>query len=48
MAFLRPTPIYQPITDISKTFKSCFALHYPKFVVFYALLFFKNFKNLDL
>jgi len=46
--FLWPILIYQPITDISKTFKSCFALHYPNFVVFYALLFFKKLKNQDL
>ena len=46
--FLWPIPIYQPITDISKTFKSCFALHYSNFVVFYALLFFKKLKNQDL
>ena len=45
MAFLRPIPIYHPITDISKTFKSCFAFHYPMFVAFYALFFFKNLKN---
>jgi len=32
-------------TDISKIFKSCFPLHYQKCKVFYALPFFKNFKN---
>ena len=35
-------------TDISKIFKSCFLLHYQKYNVFYALPFFKNFKNQDL
>jgi len=44
MAFLGPIPI----TDISKSFKSCFLLHYQKRNVFYALTFFKNFKNQDL
>jgi len=41
---------YQPIadTDISKIFKFCFLLHYQKYNVFYALRFFKNFKNQDL
>jgi len=39
---------YGPITDISKICKSCFLLHYQKYDVVYALLFFKNFKNQDL
>jgi len=37
-----------PITGISKIVKSCFLLHYQKYSVFYALPFFRNFKNQDL
>jgi len=37
--------IHGPITDISNIVKSCFPLHYQKYYVFYALHFFKNFKN---
>jgi len=39
--------IHGPIADISKIFKSFFLLHCEKHV-FYALYFFKNFKNQDL
>jgi len=38
----------QPITDISKIFKSCFLLDCQKCNVFYALPFFKNLRNQDL
>ena len=36
---------FEAITDISKTFKSCFLLHYQKYDIFYALPFFQNLKN---
>jgi len=35
-------------TNTPNIFKSCFLLHYQKYNVFYALLFYKNFKNQDL
>ena len=37
-----------PINGISKIIKSCFLLHYQKYNVFYALPFFKIFRNQDL
>jgi len=45
--------IHGPIADtdnrfFQKIFKSCFLLHYKNYKVFYALLFYKNYKNQDL
>jgi len=37
--------MHEPITDISKIFKSWFLLQYQKYNVFDALRFFKNFEN---
>jgi len=38
----RPLTDRQPITDISKIFKSCFRFHHQKYDVFYALPFFQK------